>query len=157
MTAKEVLEQVKNGAMSVEEADRFFQEKPYEDLGYAKLDLHRRTRSGYPEVVFCQGKENAYLTGIFKALYEKNGLVMGTRASSEQAELVKEVLPSAAFCRRRDGLRSAREERQTLQRRKRLPRRQSSSAPGLTGFMMSESADFTGFCPVWSRFERRMS
>lgn len=97
MTAKEVLEQVKNGAMSVEEADRFFQEKPYEDLGYAKLDLHRRTRSGYPEVVFCQGKENAYLTGIFKTLYEKNGLVMGTRASSEQAELVKEVLPSAKY------------------------------------------------------------
>ena len=97
MTAKEVLEQVKSGAMSVEEADRFFQEKPYEDLGYAKLDLHRRTRSGYPEVVFCQGKENAYLTGIFKTLYEKNGLVMGTRASSEQAELVKEVLPSAEY------------------------------------------------------------
>lgn len=97
MTAKEVLEQVKNGAMSVEEADRFFQEKPYEDLGYAKLDLHRRTRSGYPEVVFCQGKENAYLTGIFKTLYEKNGLVMGTRASSEQAELVKEVLPSSEY------------------------------------------------------------
>lgn len=97
MTAKEVLEQVKNGAMSVEEADRFFQEKPYEDLGYAKLDLHRRTRSGYPEVVFCQGKENAYLTGIFKTLYEKNGLVMGTRASSEQAELVKEVLPSTEY------------------------------------------------------------
>lgn len=97
MTAKEVLEQVKNGTMSVEEADRFFQEKPYEDLGYAKLDLHRRTRSGYPEVVFCQGKENAYLTGIFKTLYEKNGLVMGTRASSEQAELVKEVLPSAEY------------------------------------------------------------
>ena len=97
MTAKEVLEQVKNGAMSVEEADRFFQEKPYEDLGYAKLDLHRRTRSGYPEVVFCQGKENAYLTGIFKTLYEKNGLVMGTRASIEQAELVREVLPFAEY------------------------------------------------------------
>ena len=97
MTAKEVLEQVKNGMMSVEEADRFFQEKPYEDLGYAKLDLHRRTRSGYPEVVFCQGKENAYLTGIFKTLYEKNGLVMGTRASSEQAELVKEALPPSEY------------------------------------------------------------
>lgn len=97
MTAKEVLEQVKNGTMSVEEADRFFQEKPYEDLGYAKLDLHRRTRSGYPEVVFCQGKENAYLTGIFKTLYEKNGLVMGTRASSKQAELVKEALPPSEY------------------------------------------------------------
>ena len=97
MTAKEVLEQVKNGTLSVEEADRFFQEKPYEDLGYAKLDLHRRTRSGYPEVVFCQGKENAYLTGIFKTLYEKNGLVMGTRASSEQAELVKEALPPSEY------------------------------------------------------------
>lgn len=97
MTAKEVLEQVKSGAMSVEEADRFFQEKPYEDLGYARLDLHRQTRSGYPEVVYCAGKEDAYLVGIFRTLYEKNGLVMGTRATKEQAELVKKTLPSAEY------------------------------------------------------------
>ena len=97
MTAKEVLEQVQRGTMTVEEADHFFQEKPYEDLGYARLDLHRQIRTGYPEVVFCQGKEDAYLTGIFRTLYEKNGRVMGTRASAAQAELVQSVLPEATY------------------------------------------------------------
>lgn len=97
MTAKEVLEQVQRGTMTVEEADRFFQEKPYEDLGYARLDLHRQTRTGYPEVVFCQGKEDAYLAGIFRTLYEKNGCVMGTRASAAQAKLVQSVLPETQY------------------------------------------------------------
>lgn len=97
MTAKEVLEKVQDGTMTVEEADRFFQEKPYEDLGYARLDLHRQTRTGYPEVVFCQGKEDAYLSGIFQTLYERNGRVMGTRASASQAEIVQSVLPFAEY------------------------------------------------------------
>lgn len=74
MTAKEVLEQVQNGTMSVEEADRFFQEKPYEDLGYAKLDLHRRTRSGYPEVVFCQEKRMRILPVFLRPCTRKTVL-----------------------------------------------------------------------------------
>ena len=46
---------------------------PYEDLGYAKLDLHRKLRSGFPETVFCQGKPDAYLADIFETLYRENG------------------------------------------------------------------------------------
>lgn len=55
MTTREVLEQVQRES-SPEAAEAFFQNKPYEELGYAKLDLHRAVRSGYPEVVYCQGR-----------------------------------------------------------------------------------------------------
>ena len=41
MEAREILELVKNGSMSVEEAEGFFRRQPFEDMGYAKLDLHR--------------------------------------------------------------------------------------------------------------------
>ena len=53
------------------------QDLPYEDLGYAKLDHHRKIRSGFPETVFCQGKPDEYLAEIFKKLYESNGEVLG--------------------------------------------------------------------------------
>ncbi len=97
MTTREILRQVQQGGLSPEAAEQLFQEKPYEELGYAKLDLHRAVRSGYPEVVYCPGKEDSYLVGIFQTLYEKNGQVMGTRADLHQADLVKGVLPGAEY------------------------------------------------------------
>lgn len=81
----------------MEEAERELKDLPYKDLGYAKLDIHRKLRSGFPETVFCQGKPDAYLIQIFKTLYEKNGQVLGTRASAEQYELVKTVLPEITY------------------------------------------------------------
>ena len=56
MEAREVLEQVKAGSISIEEAEKYFRKQPFEELGYAKLDTHREFRSGFPEVVFCSGK-----------------------------------------------------------------------------------------------------
>ena len=43
MEAREVLNRVKNGDISVEEAEKYFKREPYEELGYAKLDLHRKS------------------------------------------------------------------------------------------------------------------
>lgn len=97
MTALEVLEQVKEGTLSVEEAERFFQEKPYEDIGCARLDLHRRIRTGFPEAVYCEGKSDEHLTEIFRELLEKNGAVLGTRASQHQAEVIRAILPDAGY------------------------------------------------------------
>lgn len=48
-------------------------------------------------MVYCPGKEDAFLPDIFRTLYEKNGKVMGTRASAHQAELVAAVLPEAVY------------------------------------------------------------
>ena len=97
MDTREILEQVKTGALSVEEAEKFFKKQPFEELGYAKLDSHREIRSGFPEVVFCSRKEDDYLVSIYQKLYEANGEVLGTRASSHQYEIVKAVLPQVTY------------------------------------------------------------
>lgn len=69
----------------------------FEDLGFARLDTGRKERTGFPETVFCQGKEDSFLQEIFKRLYEKNGEVLGTRASAAQFEVVKAVLPEVRY------------------------------------------------------------
>lgn len=67
------------------------------DLGFTKLDTGRKERTGFGEVVFCQGKRNDFLKDIFSRLFEANGEVLGTRATQEQFELVKEILPQATY------------------------------------------------------------
>ena len=97
MDAKQVLEQVRSGAISVEDAEQFFRRAPYEELGYAKLDTHRKLRSGFGEVVFCSGKADEFLSSIFEKLAAEDGEVLGTRATPHQFELVKAVCPSAVY------------------------------------------------------------
>ena len=97
MDAKQVLEQVRSGAMSVEDAEQFFRRAPYEELGYAKLDTHRKLRSGFGEVVFCSGKADEFLSSIFARLAAEDGEVLGTRATPHQFELVKAVCPGAVY------------------------------------------------------------
>ena len=94
MDVHKMLEQVKAGQLDIAEAEEKLKDLPYEDLGYAKLDLHRKLRSGFPETVFCQGKPDEFLAEIFKKLYQENGEVFGTRASKEQYELVKKAVPT---------------------------------------------------------------
>lgn len=67
------------------------------DLGFTKLDTGRKERTGFGEVVFCQGKRNEFLKDIFSRLFDANGEVLGTRATQEQFELVKEIFPQATY------------------------------------------------------------
>lgn len=97
MEAREILEQVKAGNISIEEAEKYFRKKPFEELGYAKLDTHREVRSGFPEVVFCSRKPDEYLVSIYQKLFEANGEVLGTRAEKRQYELVKRVIPQVTY------------------------------------------------------------
>lgn len=97
MEIHELLEQVKNGAVSVEEAEGELRRQPFEEMGYAKLDTHRKVRSGFAEVIFCAGKADSHLLSIFGRLYEEDGEVLGTRASAEQARLIQEHFPKAAY------------------------------------------------------------
>ncbi len=69
----------------------------FDELNFAKLDTERKNRTGFPEVVFCQGKKDDFLKEIFLRLYKTNGEVMGTRASAKQAQLVKSVLSNAEY------------------------------------------------------------
>lgn len=97
MDIRELLEQVKRGEISTEEAEKYLKRQPFEELGYAKLDYHREIRSGFPEVILCSGKPDDYLTSIYRKLYETNGEVFGTRADERQYKLVREVVPGIQY------------------------------------------------------------
>ena len=97
MEVQDILEQVKTGDMSVEEAAQYLRRAPFEEMGYAKLDVHRKLRSGFAEFIFCSGKADEHLLHIYKKLYEEDGEVFGTRASKEQYQLVKTILPDIEY------------------------------------------------------------
>ena len=97
MDARELLEQVKAGLISIDDAEKIIKKAPFEEMGYAKLDYHRSVRQGNPEVVFCQGKPDEYLVEIYKRLLEVEGEVFGTRAAKEQYELVKKEIPEITY------------------------------------------------------------
>lgn len=97
MDAREILEQVRDGRLSVEKAQRLIERQPFEELGYAKLDTQRQQRQGFGEVIFCSGKADAHLLAIFRKLQEDQQEVLGTRASREQYELVRQVCPEVVY------------------------------------------------------------
>ena len=97
MDTHEILENVKKGTISIEEAEAFFKREPYEEMGYAKIDSHRHIRSGFAEVVYCQGKADPYLLGIYERILKDEGEVLGTRASQHQADIIMEKFPQVTY------------------------------------------------------------
>ena len=91
MDVTKLLTQVKNNEISIEQAEAELKNLPYEDLGFAKLDHHRKVRQGFEEVVYCQGKATPHLVKIYQTLTAEGIDVLGTRASREQYEAVKAV------------------------------------------------------------------
>ena len=81
----------------MDQADHLLRRQPYEELGYAKLDMHRKVRSGCAEVIFCQGKADDHLLSIFSHLYEADGEVFGTRANEHQYALIREKFPQVSY------------------------------------------------------------
>ena len=97
MDIRELLLNVKEGNVDIESAESILKKLPYEDLGFAKLDHHRKLRSGFGEVIYCSGKSNEHLVKIFENFNEKKIDVLGTRASQEQYEVVKKAIPEAEY------------------------------------------------------------
>lgn len=97
MDVNEILKRVKSGETETEEAAELLKKLPYEDLGYAKIDHHRKVRQGFEEVIYCQGKETEHLVGICRRMAEERIHVLGTRASEEQAAAVMEAVPEFVY------------------------------------------------------------
>lgn len=97
METREILRKVQAGELSVEQAEGYFRRQPFEEMGYAKLDTHRKVRSGFAEVIFCSGKADSHLLEIFGRLYEQDQEVFGTRATKEQFERIREQYPQAVY------------------------------------------------------------
>ena len=69
----------------------------YEEMGFAKLDTDREVRIGFPEVIYCAGKPDAYLVSIFRKMYAKYGEVFCKSATEMQYELVRRELPQVQY------------------------------------------------------------
>lgn len=69
---KTLLEQVKDGTVSVDEAMMQLKQAPFADIGYAKVDMHRKVRQGAAEVIYGEGKTSEQIVGIVKTML-KNG------------------------------------------------------------------------------------
>ncbi len=94
MNARETLEAVAAGNLSVDQALLDLKKAPFEDLGYAKVDLHRGVRQGAAEVIYGAGKTAEQITGIAAAMLKNHiSTVLITRMDAEKAAKVAKTLP----------------------------------------------------------------
>jgi len=94
---RRLLEQLKAGELSVDEALTALRRSSFEDLGFVKVDHHRAIRCGFPEVIFCQGKTVEQVTTIAHRLLQAGAPVLATRAGSEVADALCALDPRAVY------------------------------------------------------------
>lgn len=94
---RELLQEVKDGNISIDNAVTKLEDLPYKELGYAKIDNHREIRVGYPEVIYCEGKTPEQVAGIVGFMNTKDHNILGTRATKEMYEVVKKVCADAEY------------------------------------------------------------
>ena len=92
--AKQILEAVQNGSLSVDDALLQLKTAPYEDIGFAKVDLHREIRQGAAEVIYGAGKMPEQICEIITVM-KRNGQdrILITRLSQEAANAVAQIHP----------------------------------------------------------------
>lgn len=87
--ARRVLEAVRDGGLSVDDALLALKKEPFADIGYAKVDLHRAVRQGAAEVIYGAGKTAEQMIGIIGAMVDAGvGTILVTRLSPESAEAI---------------------------------------------------------------------
>lgn len=95
---RKILEGIQAGTVSVDDALLQLKQEPFAELGYAKVDLHRKIRQGAGEVIYGAGKTAPQIIGILSAMKEKGQEnVLITRLNAEKAEAVMQVHPIHYF------------------------------------------------------------
>lgn len=90
---KKILDRVREGTLSVDEALLQLKMKPFEDIGYAKVDLHRKIRQGQSEVIYGAGKTPEQIVGILDTMLRSGqDTVLITRLSPEAAKLISKKI-----------------------------------------------------------------
>lgn len=90
-----ILKQVQAGQLSIEEAKE--QLATYENLGFAKVDHHRKKRQGFPEAIFGEGKTAEQIISIITAMKANGDSILATRVSKEKASEVQKQHPELIY------------------------------------------------------------
>src|SRR3977135_3185408 len=94
---RELMEQVRDGAIGGHAALARLRDMPFEDLGFAKVDHHRALRQGMPEVIFAMGKTPEQVVAIAGSLLENAPNVLITRADPATADYVAARIPGSEY------------------------------------------------------------
>jgi NCAIR mutase (PurE)-related protein len=91
----EILKQVQDGELTAAQAKEKL--RTYENLGFVKIDHHRKKRVGFPEIVYGEGKTAEQILAIVQSLRARNDSVLVTRISQEKAEFVRATCPELHY------------------------------------------------------------
>ena len=110
---EDILKQVQQGLLSVEEAKA--QLATYENLGFAKVDHHRKKRQGFPETIYGEGKSAAQITAIISAIRANSDYVLVTRITEEKSDEIRKTHSDLVYNHQAEILFSKRPENETLE------------------------------------------
>ncbi|HLQ35247.1 MAG TPA: nickel pincer cofactor biosynthesis protein LarB [Chloroflexota bacterium] len=94
---RELLTAVASGAVGLDAALERLKDLPYEDLGFAKLDLHRELRRGFAEVIFGERKSPEQIVSIAGHLAARHNVVLATRLAVDAGEALRQRLPNVEY------------------------------------------------------------
>lgn len=94
---KNILDAVKNGGTSVDEAMEQLRQLPFQDVGCAHVDHHRQLRQGMPEVIFGEGKSVEQIVRIMEAMQGKGSNILVTRLAADKALELLAAFPAAEY------------------------------------------------------------
>jgi NCAIR mutase (PurE)-related protein len=111
-----LLRGVSRGTVSADQAVRAIAAAPFERLHDATLDHQRALRTGFPEVVFGQGKTPDQVVRIIARLVQRHPPVLATRLDADARDALRAAFPDAeihdrarlAIVRRAPGARARR-------------------------------------------------
>jgi NCAIR mutase (PurE)-related protein len=92
-----LLNSVKSGKTSIDEAMLQLKSLPFEDLGFARVDHHRSLRKGFPEVIWGEGKTSGQILKIMKQLKKKGQNILITRLDNRKAMAIQKVFPKSLY------------------------------------------------------------
>ena len=93
----ELLEKVKAGDENIASATEWIHNQLYKDLDFAKIDYHRKKRVGYPEVIYCEGKELEHLKAIVKDMLSRDVNILATRVNEQAYNAITEVTENVMY------------------------------------------------------------
>ncbi len=96
-TLLSLLHSYRDKQLSDEEMLKVLHRLPFEDLSFAKIDHHRTIRTGFPEIIYCEGKTVEQVASIAKNISANGSNMLATRATAEMYSAVQKELPAARF------------------------------------------------------------
>jgi NCAIR mutase (PurE)-related protein len=94
---RQLLEQVASGNLEPDKALEQLRDLPFENLGFAHIDHHRALRTGFPEVIFGQGKTREQILSIAERIIENGSQMLATRLAENAAQALVERFPQAEY------------------------------------------------------------